>query len=332
MKKTSKILLTLLCAVLAAAFLLCFQTHEAGKMVTATLPLAGVQLKNELAEREMIKNFRHENSWLQEVRSKNQWVNNDVIKIPKQGTAPNVLINNSVYPIVSNRREDDYVTLSLNKYDTDNTIVTEDELYALPYEKVNDVQAQHRETLEDKTAAHAIYSISPVKDTPKTPILKTTGKDDGTGRNRLSTNDIINFKKALDKLSVPKKGRVLVLCSDHVADLLIEDRKFSIQYQNIQQGLISENYYGFKTYESLDIPQYDDDFEKLPFESLNTGRSASVCFYAPNLAKATGTVTRYMREASADPEYRQNTVGFRLWFICVAIKDEGLGAIVSDMV
>jgi len=29
---------------------------------------------------------------------------------------------------------------------------------------------------------------------------------------------------------------------------------------------------------------------------------------------------------------RENTIGFRLWFVCVAIKDEGSAAIVSAAV
>src|SRR5690606_34061577 len=105
---------------------------DKSESMMALTPVAAPIL-NEQAEKEMLKKLRHDNTWLSELRSKNNWVNNDVIKIPKQGAAPTVLINNQVYPIASNKREDSHVILSLNKYDTENTTVTEDELYALPY-------------------------------------------------------------------------------------------------------------------------------------------------------------------------------------------------------
>ena len=117
---------------------------------------SNLALKNILAEKELINNFRHDNTWLETLTPKPQWVGNDAIKIPKRGTAPKVLINNQIYPIQSNKREDGHIIVALNKYDTENTTVTDDELNALPYDKLGDVQQQHREELEDKTAEHAL--------------------------------------------------------------------------------------------------------------------------------------------------------------------------------
>lgn len=294
---------------------------------TSSLPL-----KNVLAEKELIKKFRHDNSWLGELVSKPQWVNNDAIKIPKRGLAPNVLINNNVYPIVSNKRDDGHIILSLNKYDTENTTVTDDELYALPYDKLGDVQQQHREELEDKTAQHALHSIAP-DNSATTPVLKTTGADDGTGRRRLTAKDLIDFKKALDKLLVPKDGRVLVLCPDHVADLLIEDLTFKTRYQNATSGAIADNYYGFKTYESTYCPKYNaTTLQRIAFGSAGAGVEGSIAFYKKNVVKAPGSVTRYAKAAADNPEMRENTIGFRLWFIAVAIKDEGVAAMISGAV
>lgn len=293
------------------------------------------QLKNEIAERELIKAFRHLKTWLARVKSKNNWVGNDVIKIPRRGAAPDVLINNNIYPIVKNDREDDFIILGLNKYETTNTTVSDDELETLPYEKLSDVQVQHREELEDKTQEHALYSLAPSAHTAKTPVLETTGADDGTGRKRLISADVINYKKKLDDLKVPKKGRILVLCSTHVQDLLLEDKAFEKQYHNHNEGSIAANYYGFEVYEDLDAVYYKDvagTMTKEAFEATPVGNAASVVIFADNCVKATGSVKRYMREAANDPENRENTIGFKLYFIAVAIKDEGMGAIVSGTV
>ena len=285
-------------------------------------------LKNELAVTELITQFRHENEWLGAVKSKPEWLNNDVIKIPVRGLAPKVLINNTVYPIASHQREDGKVIISLNKYETENTEVTTDELYALPYEKVSDVQVQHRETLEDRTAEHALVSIAPQKNTDKTPVITTTGEDDGTGRKRLTAKDIIRLKKLEDKLKVPKKGRVLVLCSEHVADLLIEDLTFKTRYQDANSGKIADNYYGFEIYESTYAPTYHNG-EKEAFGAVPQGKEASIVFHKNYTVKAVGSAVRYAREKSENPEGRKHTIGFEMHFVCVAINDEGTAAIIS---
>ena len=235
-----------------------------------------------------------------------------------------------MYPIQSNKREDGHVIIALNMYDTENTTVTDEELHALPYDKIGDVQQQHREELEDKTAEHALYSIAP-DNTTTTPVLKTTGEDDGTGRKRLTAKDLINLKKALDKLLVPKQGRVLVLCPDHVADLLIEDLSFKQRYQDANGGKIANSYYGFEIYESTYAPKYDKTtLARKPFGSADaTSVEASVVLHKKNTVKAPGTVKRYARAAADNPERRENTIGFRIYWIAVAIKDEGAAAIIS---
>lgn len=286
-------------------------------------------LKNELAVTELIKNFRHENTWLEVVPSKPQWVGNDVIKIPIQGNAPKVLIDNKIYPINSSQREDGHLKVSLHKYETENTEVTTDELYALPYEKVSDVQQQHRETLEDVTAEHALFSITPQNNTATTPVLTTTGPDDGTGRKRLTSNDVLRLKAAYDKNKIPKKGRVLVLCSDHVNDLLVEDKTFAARYQNTTEGAIAEKYYGFKIYENGYAPKFTEGGEKIAYDAATEGYEASVAFYAPMTAKAPGTAERYAIDKAQNPSMRRHEIGFELHWVCVAMKDEGLGAIRS---
>lgn len=300
-----------------------------GQMATAAVTPVALPLLNQTAEKEMLKQFRHDNTWLGSLRSKQNWVNNDVIKIPKRGAAPSVLINNTVYPIVSAGRDDTHVVLSLNKYETTNTTVTADELYALPYEKVSDVQEQHREELEDKTGQHALHSIAPVQNSATTPVLSTTGADDGTGRLRLSYKDIINMKKALDKLKVPKEGRILVLCTDHVADLLLEDRTFYTNYHNATTGMLAKSYYGFMVYESTYNPTYTAPGVKVAFGAADGAKVGSIVLHNKTCFKSTGTVTRYARPKEMDPENRRHTIGFELYFIGIAIRDEGVGAIIG---
>lgn len=306
-------------------------------IVSAFSDKEGIQMGavalNVLAERELIKHFRHEDSWMQEIPDKNAWVNNDVIKLTEIGADPTVLINNTTYPISVVGRVDDSVAISLHKFDTVNTAITDDEVNALPYDKSGSVQEQHRETLEEKTAEMGLHSLAPASNTSNTPVIQTTGATIGT-RKRLTSADLINFKKSLDDLKVPQKGRILVLCSEHVADLLIEDKAFSIQYHNVQSGIISKNYYGFKIYETVYAPVYHTDGVKKAFAAAPAGtdRQGSVAFYAPRTAKARGSVKRYFSDASGDPQNRQTVVGFRLYHIVIPTKNTGFGVILSAIV
>lgn len=298
-----------------------------GLQVAGITPVA-LPVLNQMAEKEMIKNFGKDNSWMSELKSKNQWVGNDAIKIPTQGAAPSVLINNTTYPISKAQRQDGHVVISLNKFDTTNTIVTADELYALPYDKTSDVQQQHRLTLQETYEAHSLHAIAPSAHSAKTPVLVATGTAVG-GRATLTSKDIVALKTALDKLKVPQKGRVLVLCPDHVADLLNEDKSFFNQYHNAKDGVLAPNYYGFKTYESVDTVTYNADNEKVAFGAVAGTKVSSICFYNQTACKAIGTVERYARDAKDDPEMRQHTIGFRMYGIAVAIRDEGIGAIIG---
>ncbi|KAB8153416.1 hypothetical protein EZY14_009290 [Kordia sp. TARA_039_SRF] len=285
--------------------------------------------KNELAAKELIKHFRHVGTWLSVVPNKSKWVNKDVIKLTEIGADPKVLINNNTYPIAVASREDDTVAISLFKYDTENTKITDDEIYALPYDKPGSVQEQHRETLEETTAEHALHSLAPMGNTTNTPILVTTGEDDGTGRRRLRSADLINYKTQLNDLKIPKKGRVLVLCSAHIADLLLEDKKLETQYHNHKDGMIAKNYYGFELYEDIYAPMYDNSLNKIPFSADTQGKEASVFFLKKRVAKAKGSAKRYFKKSEDDPEYRETKVGYRIYFIAIPISEKGQGAIVS---
>ncbi|TLP81362.1 hypothetical protein [Maribacter sp. ACAM166] len=298
---------------------------------TPEVSVAMALAMNEYAEKELIKQFRHTGSWLARVPSKNQWVNNDVIKLTEIGADPTVLINNSTYPIAVSARADDSVAVSLYKYDTENTKITDDEVYALPYDKPGSVQAQHRETLEEATEAHALHSLAPSGNTANTPIILTTGATIGT-RKRLISADLIIYKKTLDLLKIPKAGRCLVLSADHMADLLLEDKALELQYHNHKEGAIAANYYGFEIYESIHSPVYDASLDKIAYGSVTEGRAASVLFHVKASAKARGSVARYMAMAKDDPQNRQTVVGFRLYFLAIPLRALGQGAIVDTAV
>ena len=336
MKKIGLVLVMLLLSVVSIAGNV---KHSVDKEVKTEVHTCGVSivdgdLLNELNEKFILTKFRSLGTWLSEVTSKDNWVGNNAIKIPKRkgDSAPLVLINNTVYPMVSSGRDDEQVVVSLNKYSTENRHVTQDELYSIAYDKEGDINMELKEELEIKVTEHALYSISPVQNSATTPVLETTGTADGT-RKRLCKADVIRLKAGLDKISVPKTGRIWVMSSVHANDLLLEDSAFEKGYQNRTDGSIAINYYGFKIYEEVYTPTYHATTKvKLAFDSVTAGRTSSIIFHKSSCVKAKGTVDRFARDRKADPENRKSVVGYDLYFGCFAIQDQGLAAIIDGVV
>ncbi|MDR1370933.1 MAG: hypothetical protein LBJ72_12550 [Dysgonamonadaceae bacterium] len=285
---------------------------------------------------EMIKAFRtsvESIGWLNKIRSYDQYAENDVIHFVDIGGDPTVLINNTTYPIGIESLADADKAISLDKYQTKATRITDDELYAISYDKMGSVIERHKEVINEKKYAKALAALAPASDTAATPVILTTGTDSTDGTKKTITRaDIIALKKAFDKQKIPTAGRVLVLCSDHVNDLLLHDQKFADQYYNYTTGKIS-NLYGFEVYEYEDCPYYTVSTKtKLPFgtaPSATTDRQASVAFYAPRMMKAAGSTKAYLSEAKDNPTTQENLANFRHYFICLPLKNAAIGAIVS---
>lgn len=296
-------------------------------------------LLTEIWTGELIKKFRHEKQFLSEIPSRNDLVNNNSIHLVDVGADPEVLINNTTYPIPIASREDADIAIGLDKFETENTRVTRDELYALSYDKIASVQEQHRLTLEDKTADKACHALAPSISSDNTPLILTTGSSDGAtyARKRITMNDIILAKRKLDDLKVPMQNRLLVLCNQHIEDLLLVSETFTKQYKDIQAGQIL-NLFGFKIYQYLNTPTYslvNAVLTKKAFGAAATpsdDQASSVFFYAPRAFQCRGDVEMFYQEASTNPTMRENVLGFRVYHICLPKKSTGFGAIVSATV
>ena len=101
------------------------------------------------------------------------------------------------------------------------------------------VQESHRNAIADAEFTKAAHALCPNSNTSTTPVLVTTGEDDGTGRLKLTIKDVLKLKRALDKAKVPLDGRRLVLCPDHINDLLELDQRFANQFYQYETGKIT---------------------------------------------------------------------------------------------
>lgn len=274
---------------------------------------------------ELVKVLRSglEGSWLDGVPDQSSIVNNDVIHLVEVGVDPDVLINNTTYPIPLQALDDKDIAISLDKFQSKVTPITDDELYAISYDKMARVKESHGNAITDAKFAKAAHALCATENTAKTPVLKTTGDaDEETGRKRLTPNDLVEMKRALDKLKVPSGNRRLVLCPDHVNDLLLVDQRFREQYNIDRNTGKVGNLYGFRIYEYGNNPVYTTAGKKKAVGSAaGAGEfQCSFAFYTPRVFKATGSTKMYFSEAQKDPEYQRNKINFRHYFICMFKK------------
>lgn len=267
------------------------------------------EILKEIWTGEMIKAFREpkENlGWYDRIRSFDQYVDNDVIHFTELGGDPNVLVNNTTYPLNIQELSDTDKPISLDKFDTTATPVTDDELHAISYDKMASVLERHREALEAKVLAKAMHAIAPEK------CIEAEGD--------FTFASLLALKKQFDKWKTPREGRILVLCPDHANALLATEQLFAQAYNLDKVNGRIGRFFGFDIYEYNDTPVYSSK-NKGAFGS-DAGAPSSVAFYAPAMMKANGSVQFYASEAASDPLYHRNLVNFRKWGICLPLKEE----------
>ncbi len=277
---------------------------------------------------ELIKRFTYDGSFLKGIPDYSRYVGNDVIHLIEAGVHPNVLINNVTYPLPVSPRPDLDIPVKLDRFDTEATYITKDEVYALSYDKIKLTHILHREALEMDSYNLAAYNFAPAAHTESTPVLQTTGDNNGFGFCRLIPIDLIILKKALDDRGIPKVGRRLLLCNQHVEDLLSLSETFKNQYNNISDGKVLKMF-GFEIYEPGAMPLYDDTFNKKAYKSISapTDRDASVAIYPKRMFKAKGSmgVDHTPRTATV----KRDEISMDLRFIALPQNLEGFGAIVN---
>ncbi len=248
------------------------------------------------------------------------------------GVAPDVLINNNTYPIPIQELNGEDAPITLDKYQTKATPITDDELYALAYDKMGIVKKVHGEAIAKNRLMKSIHAFGPAGDTTKTPVILTTGAatPDGT-RKRLKWEDVVTLREKYADAGIAVDGMRLVLCPAHVNDLILEDKDLFKVLTNFKSGVVNDQL-GFEIRSYFGNPYYNATTKaKIAFGAIPaaTDRMASVVF-TPDLArKASGLTKMYFSESKSDPQNQRNLVNFRNYFIALPIINESIGAIVS---
>lgn len=287
----------------------------------------------------MLKKLREaeENlGWMAAITDYSEYVQSEVIHFTELGGDPEVLVNNNTYPLDVQTLEDADRPISLDLYETKPTAIPDKELETISYDKLGSVQERHRENVSESRFRKALHAIAPTNHNDMdSPVLLTSGDLTGEEANRrqLRKKDLLTLKKWFDARKIPNKERILVLCSDHVQDLLMFDEQFSKQYNlDNKDGRISR-LYSFDIYEYTDCPYYTVSSKaKAAYGSVvgGTHRQASVAFHSKSMMRAMGTLKTYHSDAKTDPLHHRHLFNVALRAICLPMRSKGCtAAIVS---
>jgi len=290
-----------------------------------------VGLAKEIWTDQLMEGFYPETSWLSEAVDKSALVEYDKIHLAEAGVNPNVLFNNTTYPVPASERGDTPIELTLDYFDTENTILRNAEKVELSYDKRESVLYGHRQALMTKCAERAIYNYAPQADSEFTPVIETTG-DALNGFKKLTYADVETLRNQFNEAEIPSEGRILVLNAKHESDLINEDRK--LYNQMFPSG--SQHYgnlYGFKVYvmSSKRFPRFNKtDGTKIPFGAAPDTAIDTICsvaFHKMEVMRCDGTAKMF--DDTDSPTERGDVLGFQKRFLALPLRNKAISAIYS---
>jgi hypothetical protein len=260
--------------------------------------------------------------WNRLINNVNFYVNNGSEFTPKKMTGEKVFVE-------------------WEKYDTDPTAVDDAEIRYLAYDKRSEVRVKHAEAMKLGIRDHVMWKLAPANSTnANMPVIRTAGADDGTGRLRLTFENVVTYLETVKKLNLPNQGELyMVLCPEHVTDLILDNnsaRFFSDRqiFYDMETGKV-RSIMGFKFFENNAVLAYDATGAKKPKGAVltETDRVASLMFYAPETVYHIENVkilykpeTQDTRSANPTSEFRLQTYG-----LVDRRRDIGFGAIISGI-
>ena len=281
---------------------------------------------------QIMTGFYPDASFLNYAKDFSALADNDIINMADAGFDPDVLINNTTYPIAIKERADTPLSFELDLFETENTLVKNPEAVELSYDKMETVLYGHRMALQNTTSVKAAHAFAPNSNTVSTPVLRTTGDDNGEGFKRLKIEDILKLKRSFDVLNIPVDSRYLVLDPRHTEDLILYDLKSFKDITDFVNGT-PKRFAGFNVLEFTKNPIFDNTTGvKKSFGAVATDNDvfSSFAFSSNEVMKADGTIQMY--ERVNDPELRGTVVGFDKRFIALPIRNKGIGAIVASKI
>jgi len=317
------------------AFIYCFYT---GKSILPRWLLYAGLLKEIWISRLMEK-FYPTAAWLDRAQDLSGSVEYNTINLAEIGADPDVLVNNTSYPVPFAERTDVPQQLPLDYYDTKGTVVRNSEVMQLAYPKMDTVVRQHGQALAKEQSKKAAWNFAPAADGAFTPVIGTDVGFDAAAQAAAASGFqytftfevIIQLGQKFDDMDVPQEGRVLVLNTQHKADLLKADLKLYKALTNQAKGEMLMQYGSFDIYDSTQTPTYNGSTKaKKAYGASAAGTDAksSFAFVDTEVMRCRGTMDMFSR--LKDPEARGDIIGFQQRFLAMSLRGKYIAAIVDQ--
>ena len=197
----------------------------------------------------LMEGFYPDRSFLTHSVDMTPMVEYNKINLAEAGIAPDVLIDNTTFPVPTVSRSDTALDLPLHTFDTKNTVVRNVEEMETSYAKMDSVIRQHRATLQAKTAAYAAYNWAPTGNAALTPAKATAAVG------KIQFEDILKMDAWFRAQDIDPATLIVVLNPYHLADLQLEDMKL------YKAMLESNKLFAFQLF----------TFSQLPYYNMTTG-------------------------------------------------------------
>ncbi|MCX6266844.1 MAG: hypothetical protein NTW16_05730 [Bacteroidetes bacterium] len=300
-----------------AGTLLSFMPRVSGMLMSG--------LQKEIWTDILLEKFYPENSFINEARDMSALVEFNKINLAEAGASPDVLIDNTSYPIAVSSRTDVPRELALKTLDTTSTVVRNVEAMELAYDKMASVVYGHKQELLKTACKLAAWNYAPLSNATNTPVLTASGAL-SNGKRMLQFEDLLKLMVAFNNLDFAADGRILVLNPQHEADLIKQDLTL------YKSAIVAGNVFGFKLYRTSATPVFNASTGvKAAYGAAAAGTDAiaSFGFHKDEVMKAIGTTEMFAKYA--DPDNKGDVINFQMRFVALPLRSKAIAAIYSPL-
>lgn len=236
------------------------------------------------------------NSIVNESKNDDMYATADVVKLPIAGDNPDVLKNNTTYPLTPAKRTDTVLEYPIETLETVPHIIPGLEALGLSYDKRQSILSAHVGSLNTQSATYVIHKWSPTGNNAQ--ILRTTGGDrtaivnGATGlRKLIELDSIIEASEILDSMDIDEDGRVVFFPAKMKNDLMrIADirKRESFGIETLPSGIVTK-IMGFKVMYRSQAAVYNNGATPTPVDMLAgsapTTANAAALFFHPNFVR-----------------------------------------------
>lgn len=246
------------------------------------------------------------------------------INLAEAGIEPQVLVDNKVFPVPTESRDDIPLEIALQTLDTKNTVVRNVEQMELSYDKMESVVRGHRRALYRQSVAMALNHWAPSKNADFTPVLATSGAANKSKLKAASFEDFLQIAAQFKQYDLDINSVCVVLSAIHEADLMAEDMKL---YKEILAG---NKLFGMSVFSSSGLPYFNaTSGQKVAFgtAAAETDTQASLIYCEDYVMRAVGSTEMFVKYK--DPAERGDVIGFQQRFTAMPINGKYTAAIYS---